>query len=173
LKVVLVAIIGIGCLLPSLFSSNEGLIEIDHPYAEGTKVKVNVGKVLLFVASKIAGKEDPEAAKFISGLSAVKVRIYDRSHLWGIEPEEVPRFYERQLREAEWDVMVRVREEESNVAVYSLTKGDNISGLVVIVDKPEELIVVNLAGRIDINNLAQINGITDANINLPEHEFDN
>ena len=168
MKTVFVVFLSLGYILPSLLTAREGLIDIDYPHAEYAKFKINLGRPLLFLTGKIVGDKEREASEFLSSLRAVRIRIYDQVALRGERFEEVLKFYHRQLQGSEWDVLVRVREKDSSVAIYSLTRGDVVSGLVVLVGKPEEVVVVNLAGKIDIAELSQIDEIAGVNLDLPD-----
>lgn len=171
--IVLVTFASFGFMLPSLSVAGEesdirGLIEIDHPQAGEAKVEVNLVRGLFSIAAKIIEKEEPEASELLAKLEAMKVRIYDKAALGGRSSDEVLKFYEDQLKEDKWEVLARVKEKDSKVGVYVLADGDIVSGLVVLVGEPEQLIVVNLAGEIDITKLSQIDKITGVDLGLPE-----
>lgn len=174
--VIFVAFISFGFILPSLSAAEEesrmeGLIEIDCPDAGEARVEVNLVGGVFSLAAKIIEKEEPEASKFLAKLEAVKVRIYDEAVLDEKMSGEVLKFYEEQLRKRKWDVLARVKEKDSKVGVYSLTKGDIVTGLVVLVREPEQLIVVNLAGEVDVTKLSQIDEITGVKLDLSELNF--
>lgn len=168
MKTLFVVFISLGYILPSLLTAREGLIDIDYPDAEYAKFKINLGRPMLFLTGKIIGDEEREVSEFLSSLRSVRIRIYDQVALRGERFEEVLKFYHRQLQDSEWDVLIRVKEEDSTVAIYSLTRKDVVCGLVVFVGKPEEVVVVNLAGKIDIAELSQIDDIAGVNLDLPE-----
>jgi tetratricopeptide (TPR) repeat protein len=170
----LMAFICLGFILPSLSAAEEepkveGMIEIDYPYAGEAKVEVNLAGTLFALAAKAVRDENPEASEFLANLEAVKVRIYDQAALGDREIGEVLKFYEGQLKKQKWEVLARVKEEDSRVAVYSLTRGDIVSGLVVLVGgESEDIVIVNLAGNIDISKLSQIDDIAGIDLDLPE-----
>jgi len=170
---ILVAFISLGFVMPSLSvaeeeSKLEGLIEIDYPHAAEAKVEVNLAGALFSLAAKAVRDEDPDASEFLTNLKAIKVRIYDEAALGGKSFNEVLEFYKGQLPKSKWEVLARVKDEGSTVSVYSLTKGDVVSGLVVLIGNPEEFIIVNLAGKIDVAKLAEIDQITGANLHLSD-----
>lgn len=169
---VLVAFVSIGLVLPSsVTAETEGLIDIDYPDVGEAKVEVNLVGGVFSLAAKIIQKEEPEASEFLAKLEAVKVRIYDEAALGERSFDEVLKFYKDQLKKEKWEVLASVREKDSKVSVYSLTKGDIISGLVVLVQEPEELVVVNLAGEVDVTKLSQIDKVTGVNLDLAELSF--
>jgi hypothetical protein len=137
----------------------EGLIDIDYPGAGEAKVEVNLAGPLFSLAAKAVGDEDPEASEFLASLKAVRVRIYEQAALGGKSFDEILEFYKKQMQKPKWEVLARVKDKQSTVGVYSLTKEkkDVISGLVVIVGNPKECVIVNLAGEMDVTKLAKIN----------------
>ncbi|MCD6507584.1 DUF4252 domain-containing protein [Candidatus Poribacteria bacterium] len=146
----------------------EELIEIDYPKAGEAKVEINLEGALFSLVAKAMKKENPDLSEVLSSLKAIKVRIYDRTSLGGGDLNEVLKFYEEQLSRTRWQVLTRVREEKSKIVVYSLTKEDTITGLVVLVGNPEEVVIVNLAGKIDLTRLSELDRITGVDINLPD-----
>jgi len=162
----LVVFVSLGFILPSFSAAEEepkieGMIEIDYPFAEEAKVEVNLAGTLFALAAKMVKDDDPETSEFLANLKAIKVRIYDHAALGEREFSEVLKFYEDQLKKGKWDVLARVKEENSRIGVYSLTSGDAVSGLTVLVGEPEQVVIVNLVGRIDIAKLSKLS-------NLPE-----
>jgi hypothetical protein len=148
----------------------EGLIDIDYPEAGEAKVEVNLAGPLFSLAAKAVGDEDPETAGFLASLKAVRVRIYEQAALGGKSFDEVLEFYKKQMQKPKWEVLARVKDKESTVGVYSLTKEkkDIISGLVVIVGNPKEWVIVNLAGEIDVTKLPEINEAASKVLGLPK-----
>jgi hypothetical protein len=168
MKAVLMILISLGLTLRLMLLPGEGLIDLDCPYIEKPKLRVNLAGLPLFLATKIIGTEEPEVSEFLAGIKAIKIRIYDQTALSGRKFAEVVNFYKEQLHKPEWESLVSVTDEESRIGVYSLTKQDVIRGLLILVGESEELVVVNLAGRIDISKLSEIDEITGVNLNLPE-----
>ena len=165
---VLMVLISLGLALRLLLLPGEGLIKLDCPYAEEARLRLNMGGLPFLIAAKAIGDRDPAASELLASIKAAKIRIYDRTALNRKESEALLNFYKKQLRKSGWEALVSVNDGKSKVGVYSLTKGDVVAGLVVLVGDPEELVVVNLAGKIDINRLSEIDKITGVNFDLPE-----
>jgi len=168
MKAALMVLVSVGLALRLLLLPGEGMIELDCPYAEKTKFSINLGGFPFFLAAKVMGDKDPEVSELLASIKAAKIRIYDRTALGEKKIQEVLSFYKEQLRKPEWEVLVSVKDKESTVGVYSLAKGDIISGLVVLVGGPDELVVINLAGKIDITELSEVGEIAGVDLNLPE-----
>ena len=171
-RIVSLALVSFGLLLPSLSADEiEGLIDIDYPQAGEAKVELNLLGGVFSLAAKIMAKEEPEVSEFLAKLEAVKVRIYDKAALAEEEAGKVLKFYEEQLKKGKWEILARVRDKDSKVCVYSLTRGDIVSGIVVLVQETDELVVVNLAGEVDVTKLSQIDKVTSVKLDLPELNF--
>lgn len=172
----LMAFISIASILPSFSTAEEesrieGLIDIDYPHAGEAKMEVNLLGGVFSLAARIMQKEEPEFSEFLAKLEAVRVRIYDKAALGERNPGEVLEFYKDQLKEKKWEVLARVRDRDSKVGVYLLTDGDIVSGLVVLVQEPEELVVVNVAGEVDVTKISQIDKVTGVKLDLSEFNF--
>lgn len=157
ISLMLFAIFGIA--YPSLSAQEvkiDGMINIDFPNAKAAKVEVNLEGDMLSTLAKSMAAQDPEASDFLLNLKGVKVRIYEASALGGKRLEEIMKFYQDQLPKEKWSVMARVNEKDSNVGVYTFTKGEYVAGIVVLVATPSELIAVNVAGKINPAKLAKL-----------------
>ena len=170
---VLVFLISTGFMIPSLTASAakpkiEGMIEIDHPDIGEAKVEVNLAGALFNLAANAVAKDDPEAAEFLASLKSVKVRIYNKSSFGDRSPDEVLEFYKEQLKGENWEVLARVKEQNSNVSVYSLINEEMVSGLVVLIRNINEAIIVNLVGEIDLTKLSEISKLTGGVLDIPE-----
>ncbi|HEX8153040.1 MAG TPA: DUF4252 domain-containing protein [Thermoanaerobaculia bacterium] len=59
---------------------------------------------------------------------------------------------------AGWNKIVNVRGKRENVEIFVQTRGELVTGLVVISAEPRELTVVNIVGPIDLDRLADLEG---------------
>jgi len=143
-------------LMPSLAEEIVGKIEVEDPGMGEAKVEVNLEGAMFALASHMVSEDDPETAEFLAGLKSLRIRIYEMKALGEGKFDDAMDFYKNQLEGAKWNVIARVKEEDSKVGVYSLMKDDYIAGLTVLVSNAEDLIVVNLAGKIDITKLSKL-----------------
>lgn len=127
-------------------------------------VDVTVDGSLLQIASKFLDKSnDPDKAQIkaiISGLKGVYVKSYEFDNAGGYSTADVDQI-RQQLQTANWARMVNVHSRRGggdNVDVYTMTQGDKISGLAILVAEDKELTVVNIVGAIDLDKLAELNG---------------
>ncbi|HIE28705.1 TPA: DUF4252 domain-containing protein [Candidatus Poribacteria bacterium] len=157
----------------------EGIVEIDFPDATEAKVEVNITGTLFSLAAKaVQNEEDSALFNFLNGLKALHVRVYDTESLRGKQPKDIVKFYEQKLLKANWEVLARIKENGNMTGVYTLTQNDVIRGLFVVVseerqdtgvgEEQKETVVVNLAGKVDLSKLSELNGIAGMDLKLPD-----
>jgi Skp family chaperone for outer membrane proteins len=142
--------------------SDPGYVDLGKliPAAKGEFVEVNLSAGMLKFASKLAAREEPEAAALIAGLKHVRVNVVsldDTNRQGMIDHIESIR---RKLSEQGWTQMVTVRErgERNNVDVHVKQRGDDaIDGLVItVIDEKGEAVLVNIVGNISADQIAKV-----------------
>lgn len=115
---------------------------------------------MLRLASKFLSNGDPDerAAKdMVQKLQGIYVRAYEFDKDGEYDRSAVDSI-RRQLG-AGWQKIVNVRSKtKENVEIYTTSRGDMITGLVVISAEPRELTIVNIVGPIDLDKLSGIEG---------------
>ena len=173
--ILLVTFISLAFVLPSLSdvkgeSKIEGLIELDCPHVGEATVEVNLSGSLLSFATGTIAAQVPELSEFLGGIQAVRVRLYKDMdpQIAGAGLREVLEFYQVRLQKEKWEVLASVKEGESEaLIIYSLPKGNIISGLFALFGEDGELLVVNLAGEMDFAKLPNIDVISSLGLPLP------
>jgi uncharacterized protein DUF4252 len=101
---------------------------------------------------------DERAARdIIQKLEGIYVRSYEFDHEGEYDRNIVDRV--RSQLGASWNKIVNVRSRRrENVEIFAQTKGDAITGLVVISAEPKALTIVNIVGPIDLDRLADLEG---------------
>jgi len=135
---------------------------LDSVYGE-PKVMVNLNKTMLGFISKM-NMSDPEAAKLIGKLKAVRVQIYNMTS--NDQPAlDLIAKVSKDIQTKDWLPIVSVNEDDEKVRVFTKITNDIMDGLVVMVinSKAEkegrEAVFINIVGEIDP---AQINKVTDS-----------
>jgi hypothetical protein len=137
-------------------------------------VDVTIPESLLgLIPRMLAKSNDPEAAKVADiarGFKGVYVRVFEFAEAgrWG---ESDIAGLRAQLKQPGWEriVSVRSRKDGQNVEVYLMSDPANLGGLAVIATEPDQLTVVNIVGKIDIEKLAALEGhlgIPDLDIHI-------
>lgn len=132
----------------------KGMVDFGSLKSKEAKVEVNISGSLLNMAAKIMANEDPKVAKILLDLKGVYVRIFE--NLAGENPEDIVKNYEKKLGVEGWETMVRVREKGDNVMVLTLADQNLIKGLFVAISEKNELVLVNLFGNINPEDLAYL-----------------
>jgi hypothetical protein len=125
-------------------------------------VNVTVDGALLQLAAKFLSADDPDqrvAKNLISNLKGVYVRSYQFANA-GEYSEADLESVRSQLKAPAWSRMASVRSqrEGEDVDVFFKMETERIAGLVVIAAQPRQLTVVNIAGQIDLDQLARLGG---------------
>ena len=123
-------------------------------------VEVTLDAQMLRLASKFLSNHDADQRairEVVSGLEGVYVRSYEFDKEGEYDRAIVDRV--RSQLGPTWKKLVTVKSRtKDNVEIYADTKGDKISGLVVISADPRELTLVNIVGVIDLEKLSAIEG---------------
>ena len=133
----------------------KGHIAFDFPKVPEPNIEVNLSGALIRLVAK-AAKNDREAAKLLEMLEGVYVRGYRSGNA---DLDEVSRYYKNKLKEAGWDVIAKVKEDDDFFEVHTLFDQDIINGLFIMIAETEQTIFVNVFGRI---NPAQIGELLDS-----------
>jgi len=138
-------------------------------------VEVLLKGPMLDIAKNAVEEDDPELAGVLGGLKLVRVQVFNLDRSSTKEVRERTKAAAAELEKRGWEIMVRVREDDENVYVYTLPskKGDMIDGMVVmVVDDGDEAVFVNIAGTIDPAQMGKLgesfhlNELGDINIDF-------
>lgn len=133
------------------FGSFEGL-------ADGQMVEVNLGPALLNIATKIAGKGDPEAAKLLGVLKSIRINVLGFTELNRVELTERFGLIRKQLNDGGWERIVIAQEKKQDVAVYTKMRGEEaVEGIVItVMDGKKQVVLINIVGDIRVDQLAAV-----------------
>jgi hypothetical protein len=101
------------------------------------------------------------AARQIMQLAAdvvreVRVRVYSDLPESGARPEAVASKFDEQLREGEWDNVVRVREDDATVRVSLLRDNGAVRGIFVIAAENDEIVLANIVCDVSPENAKKL-----------------
>jgi hypothetical protein len=146
-----------------LIQAQQIKLNLEHLAAKAAdSVDISLNGTMLQLAAKfLDGKDADEARvkKLIAGIEGIYVRSFEfkRDGEWSQADLEGVR---SQLKAPDWSRMVGVKSsgEESTAEVYFRSDGKKVTGVAIVVTNPREFTVVNLAGAIDLDNLADLSG---------------
>jgi hypothetical protein len=137
--------------------------------AESTNVTLD--GALLQLGAKFLSAEKPDEArvkKLVAGLKAIYVKSFEFDKEGEYSEADIASV-RNQLHAPEWSKIVDVRSRKGgdNAEIFIKTGGKDIGGLVIIASEPKELTIVNIVGRIDLDELSDLGG----NFGIPKMEF--
>ena len=123
-------------------------------------VNVTVDGPLLQLAGKFLSSNDADEVqvkKLVESLKGIYVRSFEFDKDGEYSKAELESL-RSQLRAPAWTQIIGVRgkEEGEDVDVFVKQEKGQIAGLVVIAAEPKELTLVNIVGRIDLEQLAKL-----------------
>ncbi len=128
--------------------------------AKGKFVEVNLSTGMLKFASKLAARQEPEAAELIGNLKRVRVNVVSMDDSNRKDTIAQINSIRQKLEGLGWTQMVTVREQEGgdNVDIHVKQRGDDvIEGLVVtVIDHKGEAVFVNIVGSINADQIAKV-----------------
>ena len=105
--------------------------------------------------------EQLEAAKQIIELARgvvkeVRVRVYEDLPEETAEPAELMSQYDSQLREGNWESIIRVRDGDENVRVSLLRDDGAVRGAFIVVADGSDLVLANVVGDVSPENVKRL-----------------
>lgn len=136
-----------------------GRIAFDFPKAPDANIEINLSEKLIKLVAK-AAKNDQEAAKLLEMLEGVYVRGYRSGDA---DLGAVSRYYENKLKEEDWEVIAKVKEDDEIFEMHTLFDQDIINGLFIMIAETEQTIFVNVFGRINPEQIGELLDSLDVN----------
>ena len=134
-------------------------------------IEVNVEGKLLNLAKRVLLKVNDNDAKKIGEaireLEAVYVRVYkfEKDNEYDMADVDAIR---AQLTAPGWEKVARVRSKKRSqkLDIYTMFRGDDISGIAAVMSEDKKIALVNVIGPIDVDTLVELSG----HLNIPEIE---
>lgn len=126
-------------------------------------VDLTLGSMPLHFVGWLMNDGDPDSAevrKTLEGLKSVQIRSFRFSADYACPQAEIDQL-RAQLSAPGWSPLVQVRKRgdqqgrnKENVDIYVALEDKKVKGLVIIACEPREFTVVNIVGRIDLDQIA-------------------
>jgi hypothetical protein len=149
--------------LPLTASAQGTRLNLDFPEmaAKASEtVDVTLDGAMLRLAGKFLSSNDADeraAREMINGLTGIYVRSYEFDSEGEYDKSQADRI--RQQLGPTWKKIVKVSSRtREDVDIYADTRGDAITGLLIISAEPKEFTVVNIVGPVDLEKLAGLEG---------------
>ena len=176
LNLMLIFAIIIGCGICSTFAQERedfkkhpGYIDFGNldafKDAEET-VEVFIKGPLLKFVSIAAAEEDPALSKLLDDLLLIRVNVFSIEKKQTKEIKKIISTVSKKLNSKNWERMVRVKEPEEQVEIFTQFNNNNeLSGLVIMaVEENDEAVFVNIVGKIDPDQLGKLS----SKFNIPK-----
>lgn len=128
------------------------------PKDGGEFVEVNVSPNLIWLASRLVEKDEPEIAQMLTGLKLVRVNVIGLSDENRGEIQARAQKVRQELTGKGWERVVTAQQKNQDVSVYlKMATGGNIQGLAaVVLDDKQHAVFVNIVGDIKPEQLAML-----------------
>lgn len=148
----------------------KGLEKLSDKAKDVTDVSLD-GSLLKF-AAKFLSNDDPDQAKvkkLVAELKGIYVKTYEFENEGDYTQADVAAI-RNQLRSPGWSRIVGVhsKKEHDNAEIYLKSGGTEPGGLAILCVNPKELVVVNIVGKIDLDELSELGG----NLGVPKLDLD-
>lgn len=148
---------------------------LDRLFGDEPKIEVTLKGALLRLARQVASEDEPEMADMMRDIQGIYIRGYEVKGNNYTEARQRISDVARGLTGNGWDVMTRVRDEES--VVYILTRENAqqvIQGMTIMImdfdkdgDNDDNMAMfINIAGRVDPDKVGRMMKGMNININL-------
>ncbi len=117
---------------------------------------------LLKFAAKFLSNDDPDQAKvkkLVAELKGIYVKTYEFENEGEYTDADLAPI-RNQLHTPAWSRIVGVhsKKDHDNAEIYLKTGGSDPGGLAILCVNPKELVVVNIVGKIDLDELSELGG---------------
>ena len=132
------------------------LEELQFLSPEALSVEINLRGAMLRLIAKVTGDDDPEFAGIMNDLEAIRVQIAPVDRL---QAEDIRKGLDTgvaMLENRGWYRMVLTRDEGEEVHIYGRERNGDLQGLTVLAMEDDEVIVLNLVGSIDPDQLGNL-----------------
>jgi hypothetical protein len=129
---------------------------------DSLSLEINLNQALLQLVAAALGSEEPEFAELVGALESIRVRVAETD---SFDVDAV----HRGLTEAAdwlegrgWSTMLRLREDNERVYVYTRLSGGEMQGIAVLaVEDDGEAVLVNIVGSLDPKRLSALGEALD------------
>jgi hypothetical protein len=151
-----------GCLA-ALASAQQFKFNLDRLAAKASDtVDLSLNGATLQFAAKFLDSKDPDESKvkkLIAGLEGIYIKTFEFKNAGEWAPADLEAI-RKQLQPPEWSRIVGVKstEDGETAEIYVRNENHKITGVAILASEPKELTVVNIAGPVDLDSLADLGG---------------
>jgi hypothetical protein len=128
--------------------------DLSATYGEPS-ISINIGGTLLQFVGMFAEDGDPEAAEVMAQLKGVRVFGYPIEADPTVAKEKFSEV-KSALKSKGWEPVVQVNEEDEQVLIYMKLDGSSMEGMTVMTVDEEEVMFINIIGKLDPKQLGKV-----------------
>ena len=135
----------------------EGFIDfgdLSATYGE-PKISINIGGTLLQFVGLMSEGSNPETSEIMSQLKGVRVFGYPISEDSTVAKAKFGEV-KSTLKSKGWEPVVQVNEDDELVLIYMKMDGSSMSGMTVMTVDDEEVMFINIIGKLDPAQLGRV-----------------
>jgi hypothetical protein len=143
----------------------EGFIDfgdLSATYGE-PKISINIGGTLLQFVGMMSEEGNPETSEIMSQLKGVRVFGYPIADDPAVAREKFSEV-KNTLKSKGWEPVVQVNEEDEQVLIYMKLNGASMEGMTVMTVDEEEVMFINIIGKLDPRQLGKVMDGLDVDI---------
>ena len=119
------------------------------------KISINIGGTLLQFVGLMSGESNPETAEMLSSLKGVRVFGYDTQDDVEVASQKFAEV-KNTLRSKGWEPVVQVNDDDEQVLIYMKLNGTVMDGMTVMTVDDEEVMFINIIGKLDPQQLGKV-----------------
>lgn len=147
----------------TLLCAQQFKFHLEHLAAKASNaVDLSVGGTTLKFAARFLDSSDPDEAavkKMIANIEGIYIKHFEfkREGMWS-EPDVDD--IRAQLHLPEWERVLGYKSSEDGETdeIYIRTENKKVTGVAILACQPKSLTVVNIAGPVDLDSLAELGG---------------
>jgi hypothetical protein len=144
------------------YGQSEAVMEFHNKYKDNGKylsVRIDGGLLNLLSGIETNDEEAQEMLDAMGKIDAINVHSIDRDED-DFEDSDIDKF-KRDVKKEKYDELMIVRDGDTDVDFLIKEKKGKISDLLLVVEEPDEFVIVNISGEIDMKTIAKITGNLD------------
>ena len=128
--------------------------DLSATYGE-PKISINIGGTLLQFVGLMSGESNPETSEIMSQLKGVRIFGYPIAD----DPEVARKKFgevKSTLKSKGWEPVVQINDEDEQVLIYMKMNGSSMEGMTVMTVDNEEVMFINIIGKLDPKQLGKV-----------------
>jgi len=150
----LIIILAAACLMAvNTFAQNSTLEGFYQKYTQFENVTdVKLQGWLLKLASEYS--DEKQANKLLEKITHLRVLVMEEGNL--VSPQDYKRLL-KNIRSESFETLFEVKEQQQDIALYLREDGDTITDVLVLVNSPDNFVLLSLEGLLKFSDLNDLN----------------